>query len=108
MKFVKGMTKPPNSGRKLGVKNKKTLAFLEACDEQGFLIVEELIDLYKETEDERMKLEILKEMAKYSYAIPKELEQKPEDSATSFVELLKDVSSPDLKALLTKKESSNE
>lgn len=105
MKFVKGMAKLPNSGRKPGVKNKRTIAFMEACDDKGFLIVDEFIKLFDESTNENLKLEILKEMAKYSYTVPKEPDKNPDDDKENQFDLLKDVSSPELKALLTKKET---
>lgn len=111
MPFVKGMTKVKGSGRKLGVKNKRTLAFLETCDDNGFIIVEEFIKLFQETDNENLKLEILKEMSKYSYTVPKDAEKSTDAKPVGFYEMLKDVTSDDLKSLLitaSKKESSNE
>ncbi len=52
-------------GRKKGTPNKKTLEFIEALG--SFDPVKALIDLYKKTEDDGIKLGALKEMLKYIY-----------------------------------------
>lgn len=72
----KGVRKK-SGGIQKGYKYPKTLEFRERCDENGFIIVEEYIKLYKDTKDPDKKLSILREMAKYCYAIP--IDHAPKD-----------------------------
>lgn len=65
-------------GIQKGYRYPKTLEFRERCDENGFIIVEEYIKLYKETKDPEKKLGILREMARYCYPIP--IDHAPKES----------------------------
>lgn len=66
-------------GIQKGYKYLKTVEFAVRCDEQKFIIAEEFIKLFKESDDNFLKLEILKEMAKYRYAQPKDHEPSADD-----------------------------
>lgn len=59
-------------GIQKGFKYPKTVEFSARCDSLGFIVVEEMIKLFKSCHDPIMKLEILREMAKYNYAIPRD------------------------------------
>lgn len=69
-KFKPGDPKPPNSGRKKGVKNKKVTpkllmteayqALQEGLHQAGFDLLKELNGLYKNTDNDQIKLSILK------------------------------------------------
>ena len=80
-------------GMKKGYKFTKTVEFSFRCDEKDFIIVEEFIKLYKSTHDQLLKFEILKEMAKYRYAIPKDNEpvSAKEDSETGAIITINDI-----------------
>lgn len=74
-------------GIQKGFKYPKTLEFKEKCDENGFVIVDEFIKLFrkvgKKKDKEYLQLAILQEMAKYQFAIPRDygpLENPPPDS----------------------------
>lgn len=66
-KRIRGGSKPGErrGGRQKGTPNKKTLEFVKALG--SFNPVKELINLYKKTEDDCIKLGCLKEMLKYIY-----------------------------------------
>lgn len=65
-------------GRQKGTTNKRTLEFIEALG--SFDPVKALIDLYKKTEDDGIKLGVLKEMLKYIYPQRKAIEvTKPKE-----------------------------
>jgi len=61
-------------GIQKGYKYLKTVEFALRCDEQKFFIADEMIKLFKKSDDDFLRLEILKEMAKYRYAQPKDHE----------------------------------
>lgn len=67
-------------GIQKGYKYPKTIEFAMRCDENNFFIAEEMIKLFKNTSDQILKFEILKEMAKYRYAQPKDHNNKEDDS----------------------------
>lgn len=58
---------PKTGGRQKGTPNKSRADLLEICDRHGFSPFEGLIDLYKRSRDEGIKLSCLKECAKYIY-----------------------------------------
>lgn len=80
-------------GIQKGYKYSKTLAFKEACDAKGFAIVDKLIGLFENTENEFLQFQILQEMAKYVYAVPKDYgEESSDDSNNDPSNELRDVS----------------
>ncbi len=74
------MAKPKTGGIQKGYVYPKTLEFKKSLDENGFYIAEELIKLFNEADPKQpfFKLAILQEMAKYSYAIPRDNGAGPE------------------------------
>ena len=73
------MKRPKTGGIQKGYKYAKTIEFAARCDAQKFIVVEEFIKLFKTCHDPIMKLEILREMAKYNYAIPRDYETTEEE-----------------------------
>jgi hypothetical protein len=89
MPFKPGDPRPPGSGRRKGVKNKKpTLrSFRAALAEEGFDAVDELIDLYRSTKDEHLQFAILKLMLEYSQVKPTtDLDEHEADELNSISE----------------------
>lgn len=72
-------------GRQKGTPNKKTLEFVDALG--SFNPAKALVNLYKRTEDENIKLGCLKEMLKYIYPQRKAVEVNVE---TFDVPVIKD------------------
>ena len=92
-KFVKGEPRPAQAGRKKGTPNKKTLIFLD--DLGNFQPLKELVKLYKNTNDDNIKLTILKELLKYIYPQRKAVEttfKEHNNSMAEFMQGLKEVS----------------
>lgn len=71
-KFVAGMPKPENSGRKKGTPNKKTKELQEILG--SFNPAEKLMEIYNSTEDEQLKASICKDLLKYVYPQRKAVE----------------------------------
>lgn len=88
--------KKKTGGIQKGYVYPKTVAFRQALDDKGFYVPDKLIELYNQIPDEKqfLKLEILKEMNRYCYPVPKDYGEgeKPID----LTEKLKDVSTSDL------------
>lgn len=77
------MAKPKTGGIQKGYVYPKTLEFKKRLDENGFYIVEEFIKLYNETDSKKfpfMKLNILQEMSKYCFAVPRDSGPTPEEN----------------------------
>lgn len=92
---VKGGIKTPNSGRKAGTPNKKTINLEAKLEEKGLDVAVEMIQLFNECEDQGLKYNILKELMKYVYpqrkAVDMELTGKDgEPLATQKVYVLPD------------------
>lgn len=95
---------PPAKRKRIGGIQKgyvypKTKLFRQALDDRGFLVPDKLIELFNsiqgdDSKDIYLKLEILKEMNKYSYPVPRDYteEEKPID----LTEKLKDIPTEDL------------
>lgn len=63
--FQKGSARPANSGRKKGTPNKRTAELQEILG--SFNPAEKLMELYKNTDKEDLKVLICKELMKYIY-----------------------------------------
>lgn len=64
-----GSTK--TGGRKKGSQNKDKLGFEKKLEEQNFCVVEEMVTLYKETQDMNTKLRIIELICRHSVPVPK-------------------------------------
>lgn len=83
-------------GIQKGYKYLKTVEFALRCDEKNFIIADEFIKLFKETQDSLLKLDILREMAKYRYAQPKDHEPDPADQGNDESENQDQISISDI------------
>ena len=66
-KYKKGQARPNNSGRKKGTPNKKTAELKDILNNHHFEPATKMIELFIATEDDNIKLGILKELMKYIY-----------------------------------------
>lgn len=65
-KFEKGKPRLPNAGKKKGYKN-PLRNLREVCEEEGFCFSTEMIKLFKETENEMVKVQILRDGMRVLY-----------------------------------------
>lgn len=68
--WVKGMESPNPHGRKKGSRNKYTQAMLDTAmahlEENNFNPMNQIIELFKSTDDENLKFKILQDMLKFN------------------------------------------
>lgn len=70
--MTNGMAKKPKTGgRKKGTPNKATTEFRALVNLSGFILPNEIVTLYRDTDNEFIKLKLLELMAQYSYPKPK-------------------------------------
>ena len=74
-------------GRKKGTPNKKTLEFEKKLNECGFDAIEEAVCLFRNTEDDSIKANILSNFFKYLYPQRKAVEISGELNNTEPVEV---------------------
>jgi hypothetical protein len=74
--FKKGMRRVPGSGRMKGQKNSRPswLTVREQCEKRGIEPINELIDLFYDSEDREQKERIITTLAKFCYVQPKQIE----------------------------------
>jgi hypothetical protein len=101
--------RPKFGGIQKGYVYPKTKAFKQALDEKNFYIPEKFIQLFDEIstsdlttrEQILLKLELLKEMSRYSFPIPRDYGEG--DAPIDMSEQLKDIPTEDLIKVFTVK-----
>lgn len=75
--------KVKHGGRVAGTPNKRTTAFAEAIVNSGFNLAHQIKSLYESTQDEYVKLALLKLALTYTVPVPKPREVDQEDELPS-------------------------
>jgi hypothetical protein len=88
--FKKGMSRVPGSGRLKGQKNSRPswLTVRDQCEKRGIEPINELIDLFYDSENQEQRERIMTTLAKFCYVQPKQIEHTGSVGQTHTVQLV--------------------
>jgi hypothetical protein len=88
---------PKSGGRTKGTPNKKSKVFSDELESNGFDLAKSIVELFKTTQNESIKLSLIELVTKYKVPVPKSIDlpiesepqEESEDSTEDLITLIK-------------------